>query len=178
MITSESEYLSSLYGKETYKNEKGEREEYNKSLAKRFPWLIPPEYKKNGYYGWTWLDAMETGWRLAFGIQMCEEIQKELERINYVDEYVVLDVKEKWAELRWTSGGVPIESKILDIIDKYEKMSKTTCVDCGKQATYESTGYILPFCESCVERLIKEDDYLTKDSFVRIHPVMFNEGEE
>ena len=54
----------------------------NKSLIKKYPWLIPRSRRTgkviNNYdYTWTELDAMPKGWREAFGELLCEEIQEE-----------------------------------------------------------------------------------------------------
>ena len=40
--------------------------------------------------------------------------REELIKFNYLYEYRILQIKEKYGELRWYDGGVPIESKIYD----------------------------------------------------------------
>lgn len=86
--------------------------EYNKSLIEKYPWLkiksIMEGDKKEYDYEYTWLDNLATGWRIAFGDEICEEIQQELIKFNYVNSYQILDIKEKYGSLRWYDGGFPI----------------------------------------------------------------------
>lgn len=101
--------------------------EYNKKLLDKYPWLTPTNdftgvkitTKEPGYYSacddipdydyeFTELDQMPNGWRLAFGEQMCEEIHQELVKFNFVNEYRILQIKEKFGGLRWYDNGIPI----------------------------------------------------------------------
>lgn len=99
---------------------------------------------------YTELDAMDAGWRKAFGIQMCKEIKAELKKHKFLYKYRIVQIKEKWGYLHWYDGGTPKDSKIYDIIRKYEQISAKTCVVCGKPATKMSTGWISPYCDDCV----------------------------
>ena len=130
--------------------------EYNKFLIERYPFLLPrnvwtdeidPDYD----YTYTWLDDMPNGWRLAFGLDLVDEIYQELVKYDFVDKYRIIQIKEKWGGLRWYDNGVPHDSKVYDIIRKYEEMSFKTCIKCGKPATRISTGWISPFCDNCIE---------------------------
>lgn len=99
---------------------------------------------------YTELDAMESGWRKAFGIQMCKEIKKELKKHKFLYKYRIVQIKEKWGYLHWYDGGTPKDSKIYDIIRKYEQISAKTCGVCGKPATKISKGWIYPYCDDCI----------------------------
>lgn len=99
---------------------------------------------------YTELDAMESGWRKAFGIQMCKEIKKELKKHKFLYKYRIVQIKEKWGYLHWYDGGTPKDSKIYDIIRKYEEISAKTCGVCGKPATKISKGWIYPYCDDCI----------------------------
>ena len=99
---------------------------------------------------YTELDAMEPGWRKAFGIQMCKEIKKELKKHKFLYKYRIVQIKEKWGYLHWYDSGTPKDSKIYDIIRKYEKISAKTCGECGKPATKISKGWIYPYCDDCI----------------------------
>ena len=99
---------------------------------------------------YTELDAMESGWRKAFGIQMCKEIKKELKKHKFLYKYRIVQIKEKWGYLHWYDGGSPKDSKIYDIIRKYEQISAKTCGVCGKPATKISKGWIYPYCDDCI----------------------------
>ena len=106
--------------------------DFNKELIRKYPWLEPHndwsgkkitdcagEDGEEGYwpgdpsmhpeydYEYTLLDDMPDGWRIAFGDEMVERIQKELERFGYADKYFVTQIKEKYGGLRWYDDGVP-----------------------------------------------------------------------
>lgn len=95
---------------------------------------------------YTELDDMPDGWRKAFGIQMCKELKKALKQYNYLYKYRITQIKEKYGSLRWYSNGSPNGCEY-PIINKYEALSKRTCIVCGKPAKYISTGWISPYCE-------------------------------
>lgn len=70
-------------------------------LIGKYPFLIP-RYDWSGEiiedydYTSTYLDDIPVGWKIAFGEMMCEEIKQELIRCNYLDEYRILQIKEKY----------------------------------------------------------------------------------
>lgn len=126
----------------------------NKELIENYPFLLPRsrwtgEPDEDYDYSHTELDAMPEGWRIAFGEQMCEEIREALIKANCLDEYRIMQIKEKYGSLCWYDGGAPRE--VHEIIRKYERLSKRICIHCGKPATKISTGWISPFCDECVE---------------------------
>ena len=99
---------------------------------------------------YTELDAMDAGWRKAFGIQMCKEIKAELKKHKFLYKYRIVQIKEKFGYLHWYDSGTPKDSKVYDIIRKYEQISAKTCIVCGKPATKMSSGWISPYCNDCV----------------------------
>ena len=99
---------------------------------------------------YTELDTMEPGWRKAFGIQMCKEIKQELKKHRFLHKYRIFQIKEKWGYLHWYDSGHPKDSKIYDIVRKYEQISAKTCGVCGKPATKISKGWIYPYCDDCI----------------------------
>lgn len=128
--------------------------EYNHWLILEFPFLLPVTEKTAEFieyfdYSWTMLDSMPNGWRKAFGLQMCFEIKSLLEKVNFVDQYRVVQIKEKYSGLRWYDNGVPksIYKEFSELIDKYERLSERTCVQCGNPATKISVGWICPWCD-------------------------------
>lgn len=156
-----------------FSNEKAKEKvvAYNKALVKRYPFLKPyNEYtgKEDESYTSTWLDDMPRGWRIAFAEKMCEELLPILEKVNYVNEYKILQVKEKYASLRWYYGDVPeeISEEIAKVISKYEDISYNTCCNCGKPATYESKGWICPFCKDCARSDVETEEQF-KHMFVK-----------
>ena len=128
-----------------------------KHICKRYPFLIIRNWKTDEpiEYPYTYLDDMPDGWRRAFGKQMCEEIRKVLIKGNYLNNYRVAQVKEKYGTLRWYDEGAPssIYRELQDVIDKYEELSYRTCICCGRPATKISLGWISPFCDKCAGKL-------------------------
>ena len=63
--------------------------EENRKLCKEYPWLYPrnvwtDEPIKDFDYSYTLLDDMPNGWRIAFGKQMCEEINNVLKKADCI----------------------------------------------------------------------------------------------
>lgn len=124
-------------------------------LCGKYPFLIPRyewsgEILKNYDYTSTYLDDMPDGWRKAFGEMMCEEIKQELVRCNYLNEYRILQIKEKYGELRWYDNGTPIDCKVPEIIDNYSMLSQNICIICGKpDVPMTHNGWDSPYCKEC-----------------------------
>ncbi|MBR6705275.1 MAG: hypothetical protein IKI84_01165 [Clostridia bacterium] len=131
---------------------------YNKALCKKYPFLIPYSGRKgmedgpieDTDYDWeyTELDFMPRGWAKAFGMQMCDELKAELEVSGDLYRYRVLEVKEKWGELRWYDYGGNRQTE--EIIEKYSRISRRTCISCGKPAIWITRGWISPYCDECL----------------------------
>lgn len=128
----------------------------NKELINKYPWLLPrnrftDKVNPNYDYNYTELDDMPDGWRVAFGEQLCEEVNNELltwEKEDY-DEFRILQIKEKYGELRFY---VNYSSHALyEIIEKYTQLSRKTCIQCGKPARWISRGWIFPYCDDCLD---------------------------
>ena len=86
----------------------------NTELVERYPFLalrnawtgnIIEDYdpERDG----TYLDEMPQGWKIAFGEQMCEELRNELLRWDCLNDYRILQVKEKYGTLCWYDNGIP-----------------------------------------------------------------------
>ena len=143
----------------------------NKELIKKYPFLLPRnrwtgKVVADYDYHYTELDAMPNGWRNAFGEQMCEEIREELIKANYLDKYRISDIKEKYGFLCWYDFGCT-EKMMREIIPKYTKMSKYTCIKCGKPATKVSLGWISPWCDECAETLKGKEDFEDINDFYK-----------
>lgn len=89
------------------------------------------------------------GW-LDITDHMASEIQEELDKAG-IDDYVVMQVKEKYGALRWYDYGG--NEQIDKIIRKYEDISEHTCCGCGRNATKMSMGWICPWCDDCAEEI-------------------------
>lgn len=156
----------------------------NRRLCDQFPFLIPwnrwsgylitecvngkrgywpgnPEVVPTYDYSYTELDNMPTGWRKAFGLQMCQELKDDLVKWNDLDRWRIVELKEKYGMLRLYDNGWKSGSQIPEIISKYEDLSMRTCIICGKPATKITTGWISPFCDDCCpdERSVSIEEY-------------------
>lgn len=163
--------------------------EKNKALCERFPFLIPwnrwsgtliTEAQNGGFwpggpdsapeFDWeyTELDEMPDGWRIAFGEQMCEELREALVADDDLYRWRIVQMKEKYGQLRLYDNGWKVGSKVPDIIAKYERLSERTCICCGKPATKITTGWVSPYCDACCpdERTMPIDEYYDDDEVI------------
>ena len=136
----------------------------NKKLCKRYPFIAIRNWRTDEpikSYWFTHLDDMPDGWRAVFGKQMCEEVREILIKGNYLNEYRVIQIKEKYGQLCWYGNGVPesIYYELEDIIYKYERMSERICIRCGRPATKISLGWISPWCDKCADKLSNRIDF-------------------
>jgi hypothetical protein len=121
----------------------------NKALVEKYPFLLvrhrmTAEVHSDYDYSYTELDSMPTGWRKAFGLQMCDEIKKALG--DQLHDYRITDIKEKYGSLRWYDAGA--NESVYKVIAKYEKISSVTCIACGDPATKVTKGWISPYCDA------------------------------
>ena len=131
----------------------------NKKLLKQYPWLRPRNRftdelipNDNNH---TELDEMPEGWRIAFAEEMCKEIHEVLLKTNSVDSYRVLQVKENGIEVEIVMDLANNRDKLEPIINKYEEISKKTCIVCGRPATKIHKNWIGPLCDECVKKALK-----------------------
>ena len=98
-----------------------------------------------------WLEELPTGWRIAFGNQLADDVIALAKKYNFENEYEVLQIKEKYGSLCWYEGHVPPEMHVehSNLIQKYEEMSYRTCVICGAAAEAPRGMYDQPICDEC-----------------------------
>lgn len=139
----------------------------NERLKTEYPFLIRRDWQGKIIKDddWTYLDEMPEGWRKAFGEKMCQELKDILVKANYLSKYKVLQVKEKFGQLRWYGGIIPesISEEYTEWIEKYEDLSEKTCIECGKPATKISLGWISPYCDECASKIKNEEFKEIKD---------------
>lgn len=132
-----------------------QRKEENKKLIEKYPFLLPRNVFTDNIvddydYSWTLMDEIPTGWRIAFGELFLNELKEELKRVNFLNDYRVLQVKEKYGSLRWYTNGVPKDSRLFDIAEKYSHLSENICIRCGKpDVPMINASWISPYCEDC-----------------------------
>lgn len=129
--------------------------EHNEYLCMEYPFLIPrnpvdDEIREDYDFTYILIDGAPDGWRTLI-LNLCEEIARELDKFEgAIDEYRVLQVKEKFGMLCWYDYGAPENSKVEEIKQKYTEMSKRICVRCGRPAEVVTTSWIQPYCNRCV----------------------------
>lgn len=106
----------------------------------------------------SWEEDIPEGWYKAFGRAMINELNDILVKHNFVDEYRVVQIKEKYGSIRWYSNGIPAEmtDEYYEWLNKYEALSEDTCIKCGEKSTHMTTGWIMPLCDECDETGRKE----------------------
>ena len=124
----------------------------NQELIDKYPWLRVSNRWTGKFVedaDWTELDDMPHGWRIAFGEEMCEELNQEIVTwpLSAQENFRITQIKEKYGHLCFYTNG---ESKrFREIVGKYTIKSKTTCIYCGKPAHWISRGWISPLCDDC-----------------------------
>ena len=135
--------------------------EENKKLIERYPFLLPRNpwddaVEADYDYSYTELDSMPEGWRKAFSNMMTEEIREVLVEENFLNEFRILEIKEKWGELRLYTNYH--NDKIERIIKKYTTLSRNICILCGKPDTHMTySGWYSPICEECHEKTDRDE---------------------
>ena len=154
---------------------------YNKRLIEKYPWLYPHhgwsgEKVEDYDYTWTELDDMPKGWREAFGELLCEEIQEELEKYDFVHEYSIAQIKEKFGGLRWYDDGVPSGCRVHEIIENYSACSEYICIRCGELDVPCTDEWIVPVCKNCIKKMSIKDseaywEKISKEQFPHTLPL-------
>lgn len=154
----------------------------NRELVKRFPFLIPrnawsgrkitdgagywpgsPNEVPKYDYEYTSFDLIPQGWRRAFGMEMCQEIEDALEADGIQDKYYPVQIKEKYGTLRWYDNFTT--EKLGKILRKYEDLSERTCILCGAPATKYTVNWISPYCDDCAQRVSKYDHFISAQEY-------------
>ena len=92
--------------------------------------------------------------------QRLEEAESQAEAIK---RDKLLEVKEKYNTLR--SYEVGSSPEIIDIVNKYEEMSRFVCTHCGRPATCETQGYIASFCDDCCKNSLEHKNIKSLDYY-------------
>lgn len=134
---------------------KEEKRRENRKLIKKYPFLLPrnvwSDEVTEGYdYSWTLMDEIPRGWRIVFGELLFDELRKECERINYLHDLRLVQLKEKFGGLRIYTNGEPEGSNIDGIIEKYSLLSENICIKCGRpDVCMVNDSWVSPYCLDC-----------------------------
>lgn len=131
--------------------------EYNQNLVASYPFLKPRDLfgeviddKLLDGRTFTELDSLPDGWRKVFGEAICEDIKQCLIDNNCLNDYRILEIKEKYGTLRWYDNLLITEP----IVRKYEKLSSKICISCGKEAKWVTKGWISFLCDDCANSYV------------------------
>ena len=129
----------------------------NIALCKQYPFLIPRNVWTDkipyGYnYSYTRYDEIPDGWRKAFGQFLLEELRDVLVKDDYLNKFRFTDIKEKYGQLCLYNFGAPVDA--LNVIHKYEFLSKYVCYYCGspEACIVNDYGWYLPVCRECWDK--------------------------
>lgn len=125
-----------------------------KKLVAKYPFLMPRHPFTNvpiPNYDYSFIEGeynLPEGWFQLF-LQCCEDIYKVLKKIDYVDKFYFVQLKEKYGRMTFHCHGATKE--IEDIIHKYGFLSEQVCSICGKPANVMTYRYVCPYCSKCVQ---------------------------
>lgn len=155
---------------DTNNNEK----EVNKKLTERYPFLIPKNIytlkvpENYDYQYCLFKDEIPEGWWKRWGLEFLEDLNNVLVKHSFVDDLLIMQVKEKYGGLRFYTGGMPEEWYSHE--HAWEYISEHTCVKCGKfPVPMRYFSWWSPYCdqhawegENCSE---EEKTEITEESW-------------
>jgi len=128
------------------------RSENTKKLFNDFPSMFRGHDK--GDYRRTLMGfgfSCDDGW---FNLihNLCRAIQNRIDKGEEREDFIVLQVKEKFAGLRFYTGGCYRET--YDLIDKATKESYKICELCSKEGTMHvsDSGWFKTLCSDCATK--------------------------
>lgn len=125
-----------------------------KSLVTVYPFLKPVNVwtgKLSDDYDYSYFRGqheLPNGWIRLF-LMFCKQLRPHLIDANYLDKFLLTDVKEKYGTMRLYNNGCPSTAHYLEIL--YEQFSYYICQRCGQFATKETEGWVASYCDNCLE---------------------------
>lgn len=123
-------------------------EQANKKLIEELPFL-----DDNDEYNTKLNDECPEGWT-KLKLDFYRELKPLLIKYNCINEYEIVQSKEKWGSWRLYAVGIPseMENEYFELLHKYKKISEHTCIHCGKEARMCNFGWISPICKECWDK--------------------------
>lgn len=149
----------------------------NAMLCVRYPFMAPRSDwtdellwnradTANGYdvewankeFAYTYLSDFPSGWQHRIALPLLEDIRSALyspsrrEWSENLARFDVLQIKEKFGELRFYCGGAKNDLPS-DVIDVYTELSRSLCLSCGRAygTRFQAHGWWHPICFACDE---------------------------
>lgn len=128
-------------------------------FLKKYPWLKgydPYPETENPVCAFEWLPK---GWVIAFGEELCQELDVALRKTELYNEAYVVEAKEKLGQLRLYFH--PSNEEIENIIRKYEVISEHICENCGAVDVpmLNLGGWFSPYCRECFDKFNDKGRY-------------------
>lgn len=151
------------------------REELEKQLQLEFPFMKPYYLREEitSYNHWG-IECGDGWYDLIY--DLCTAITKRYELEGMPVDITVLQVKEKFAALRfyYEHKGSPrpkpdnsdddktknLRKDIAEIVRSYEKKSASVCEKCGAEGEPRKSrsGYVCTLCESCYNNYLRDNE--------------------
>ena len=131
--------------------------EQRKQLIKVYPYLQPRNVwtgKISEDYDYSYIRGeheLPDGWLRLF-LLYCKNLRPILVETELLDKFRFSQLKEKYGRMCLYNFGIPRSSGADILTMMYESYSQDICHVCGKQARYESKGWIEPWCEECIDK--------------------------
>lgn len=121
---------------------------------KRYPWLKGSS--EDAICSFEWLPK---GWVIAFGEELCQELDIALRKTDKYHEAYVCEAKEKYGSLRLHL--YPFNQEIEEIILKYEIISEHVCENCGAVDVpmLNIGGWFSPYCKTCYDEINQDNRF-------------------
>ncbi|TDG00864.1 hypothetical protein [Paenibacillus piri] len=121
-----------------------DQEQLRQEILQRFSWAEVKNDNGNGK-GYLAPFFCNKGWFLLIW-RMLSEIEELFKEKNLPIDVHINEVSEKYGEMRvWVSSDI-IPDLVQGIVDKYEKLSRETCKECGEKGSNQNVKSA-PYCE-------------------------------
>jgi len=109
---------------------------------------VDPEWKKNPE-NVKWAITVGEGWKKL----VCDLVDK----LDKIQPYTILQVKEKFGTLRfYTHTPKKPSKKFIDTIEAAYKASEKICEDCGGKGKLRGDGWVRTLCIPCNKAFLKK----------------------
>lgn len=135
--------------------------EQQESYVKDYPFLKARNIFTDEIVEHNYLSEVPNGWLNIF-IDFLPKLKKCLIKNNFLEQYRIIQIKEKYGMLRLYDNADIKE--LNDLVSELQQLSEKTCIICGDKAEWRSFGWISPYCNECKEHLEKkmQNDGMTK----------------
>lgn len=129
-------------------------------LIRKYPWLkLQDPYEQPDDEPITFFDWIPQGWAIAFGEQLCEDIDAAIKKEGFENEFQITEAKEKYGalELYFSHASQDLNA----IARRYRAVSETICCVCGTIHGVKmiTRGWVSPYCKECYGKITTNPDY-------------------